>query len=339
MDDPKGKPMSDGSKVELTLSPKLMVPAFASRPEVAERPRAKAEAPVFTAVTGTFRPRLAYRRWKARAFFLLVVGAVTIGILSLGLLLMEVFLGGFDSLSWSFLTSFPSRFAVKAGLYSALIGSIWTMALTAAMSVPLGVGAALYLEEYAKRGKLSNFIEINIANLAGVPSIIYGLLGLVVFVRGFMLGRSVIAGALTLTLLILPVIIVASREALRGVPTSIRQAAYALGATKWQTLWAHVLPAATPGILTGVILSLSRAMGETAPLIVVGAVAYVAFTPDSLTSAFTVLPIQIYDWTSRPQEAFHGLAAAGILVLLAVLLSLNAVAIVIRNRYQRKYRW
>jgi phosphate transport system permease protein len=276
---------------------------------------------------------------KARLFHGLVAGAVTLGILSLCVLLLEVFLQGFGSLNWGFLTSFPSRFAEKAGLWSALIGSLWTMALTAAFSVPLGVGAALYLEEYAKRGKLSHFIEINIANLAGVPSIIYGLLGLVVFVRQMSLGRSVIAGALTLTLLILPVIIVASREALRGVPTSIRQAAYALGATKWQTLWAHVLPAATPGILTGVILSLSRAMGETAPLIVVGAVAYVAFTPDGLTSAFTVLPIQIYDWTSRPQEAFHGLAAAGILVLLVVLLSLNAVAIVIRNRYQRKFRW
>ncbi len=338
--------MSDGSKVELTLTPRILFKALPQRPHAARESEVAVTVPVvkqekiqLTATNGQFRPRLGWRRFKARVFSLVVAGAVTLGILSLCFLMMEVFLQGGESLSWSFLTSFPSRFPEKAGLYSAFVGTLWSMALTALFSVPLGVGAALYLEEYVKRGRLSQFIEINIANLAGVPSIIYGLLGLVVFVRLASLGRSVIAGSLTLTLLILPVIIVASREALRGVPTAIRQAAYALGATKWQTLWAHVLPAATPGILTGVILSLSRAMGETAPLIVIGAVAYVAFLPDGLTSAFTVLPIQIYDWTSRPQESFHALAAGGILVLLVVLLSMNAVAIVIRNRYQRKFRW
>ncbi len=329
-------------KAELIFIPKFVHPLFSqSAATISTQINARVKPQIDTSPTpeGTYRPRLAWRRVKARLFYLTVAGAVTIGVLSLAVLLMQIFLQGFSSVSWGLLVNFPSRFAEKAGLYSALMGSLWTMGLTALFSVPLGVGAALYLEEYAKRGKLSQLIEVNIANLAGVPSILYGLLGLVVFVRLCGMGRSVIAGALTLTLLILPVIIVAAREALKGVPTSIRQAAYALGATKWQTLWAHVLPAATPGILTGVILSLSRAMGETAPLIVIGAVAYVAFIPDGPLSAFTVLPIQIYDWTSRPQEAFHGLAAAGIVVLLGVLLTMNAVAIVIRNRYQRKYRW
>ncbi|MCB0405616.1 MAG: phosphate ABC transporter permease PstA, partial [Bdellovibrionales bacterium] len=195
------------------------------------------------------------------------------------------------------------------------------------------------LEEYAKKTKFGSFIEINISNLAGVPSIIYGLLGLVVFVRTFAFGRSVVSGALTMSLLILPIIIVSAREALKTVPNTIREAAYALGATKWQAIRAHVLPSALPGILTGVILSLSRAIGETAPLIMVGAVAYVAFIPDGLSSAFTVLPIQIYDWASRPQESFHQLAAAGILVLLCLLLTMNAAAILIRNHYQRKLKW
>ncbi|MCB0418682.1 MAG: phosphate ABC transporter permease PstA, partial [Bdellovibrionales bacterium] len=227
----------------------------------------------------------------------------------------------------------------RAGIWSAIWGSLWVITCTSCIAIPLGIGAAVYLEEYAKKTKIGSFIEINISNLAGVPSIIYGLLGLVVFVRTFGFGRSVISGALTMSLLILPIIIVAAREALKTVPNTIREAAYALGATKWQAIRAHVLPAALPGILTGVILSLSRAIGETAPLIMVGAVAYVAFIPDSLSSAFTVLPIQIYDWASRPQESFHQLAAAGILVLLGLLLTMNAAAILIRNHYQRKLKW
>lgn len=290
-------------------------------------------------VSGDFNPRLGFRRLKAQAFAGLLISAVCLGVASLFVLLGEVVVEGGSRVSWEFLTGFPSRFAHRAGLYSALMGSVWVLGFTALFSIPIGVGAALYLEEYSRKGKLASFIEINISNLAGVPSIIYGLLGLVVFVRTFSLERSVLAGSLTLSLLILPVIIVASREALKAVPQSIRHAAYALGATRWQAIRAHVLPAALPGIMTGVILALSRALGETAPLIVVGAVAYIAFVPEGPFSAFTVLPMQIYDWTGRPQESFHEIAAAGILVLLVVLLSMNAVAIFLRNHFQKKYRW
>jgi len=208
--------------------------------------------------------------------------------------------------------------------------------LTAVLAVPIGIAAAIYLEEYGKSGRLSRLIEVNISNLAGVPSIIYGLLGLALFVRMLGLGRSVIAGAATLALLVLPVVILSTREALRAVPPSIREASLALGATKWQTIWFQVLPIAMPGVLTGLILALSRAIGETAPLITIGALTYVPFAPDSLWSPFTVLPIQIFNWLSRPQEAFAQNASAGIIVLLLVLLGMNAVAIVLRDRYQRR---
>jgi len=211
--------------------------------------------------------------------------------------------------------------------------------LTALLSVPLGVGAAVYLEEYATPSRATRILEVNLANLAGVPSIIYGMLGLAVFVRSFGMGRSVLAGALTMSLLILPVIVVASREAIRTVPSSLRQAAFALGATRWQAVRHHVLPAALPGILTGVILAMSRAIGETAPLVVVGALAYVAFVPSHPMDDFTVLPIQIFHWASRPQPEFHALAAAGIIVLLAVLLLMNATAVWIRNRARRNPLW
>jgi phosphate transport system permease protein len=210
------------------------------------------------------------------------------------------------------------------------------MALTAAMAVPLGIGAALFLEEYGGTGRWSRLIEVNIANLAGVPSIIYGLLGLGLFVRAMGMGRSVLAGAATLALLVLPVVILSTREALRTVPKSLREGSYALGATKLQTIWHQVLPSAFPGILTGLILAFSRAIGETAPLIVIGALAYVSFTPDGIWSPFTVLPIQIYNWVSRPEAAFQTNAAAGIIVLLFLLLSMNAVAIVLRDRLQRR---
>jgi phosphate transport system permease protein len=238
-----------------------------------------------------------------------------------------------------FFTNFPSNLypREKAGIKHALHGTVWLIVLTGLIAVPLGVSAAVYLQEYARENRLTRFIHLNISNLAGVPSIVYGILGLAVFVRTMALGRSVIAGALTMSLLILPVIIIAARESLSAVPNSIRLAAYALGATRWQVVRHHVLPAAVPGIMTGIILSLSRAIGEAAPLIMLGALNYMAFVPTGLTSPFTVLPIQIFEWTSRPQPEFHHLAAAAIIVLLAVLLTMNAVAIGIRM-YQQKDR-
>lgn len=262
---------------------------------------------------------------------------VVLALIALGALLFDVLADGLDRLSLDFLTSFPSRRAERAGIYPALIGSLYVMALTAALGIPLGVGAAVYLEEYAAPTRLSRFIEINISNLAGVPSVIYGLLGLGLFVRALGMGRSVLAGSATLALLVLPVVILSTREALRAVPKSLREGSYALGATRWQTVWHQVLPAALPGILTGLILALSRAIGETAPLITIGAVAYLPFVPDSLSSPFTVLPLQIFNWVSRPQAAFAENAAAGIIVLLILLLTMNAVAIVLRDRFQRAH--
>ena len=211
--------------------------------------------------------------------------------------------------------------------------------MIAVIAIPIGVGAAVYLEEFAADTKMRRIIDVNIANLAGVPSIVYGMLGLMLFVRGLALGRSILAGALTMSLLILPVIIVTAREALKTVPSGVRQAALGLGATKWQTVRAHVLPAALPGILTGVILSLSRAVGETAPLLMVGALSYMAFIPGSPMDDFTVLPIQIFNWSSRPQDGFRVAAAAAIIVLLAILLTVNALAIITRTRFQRKMQW
>jgi phosphate transport system permease protein len=266
---------------------------------------------------------------------LLVLVAALAG---LGLLVADVWRDGAGRLSWTFLTTFPSRRAEQAGIYHAVVGSLYVIALTALLALPVGVAAAIYLEEYGGRSRLARLIEINIANLAAVPSIIYGLLGLGLFVRALGLGRSVLAGAATLALLALPVVILSTREALRTVPSSIREGSYALGATKWQTIWYQVLPMALPGILTGLILALSRAIGETAPLITIGALTYIPFAPDSVWSAFTVLPIQIFNWVSRPQAAFKENAAAGILVLLALLLTMNAVAVVLRDRYQRKGR-
>jgi phosphate transport system permease protein len=256
---------------------------------------------------------------------------------SLAALLYEVVANGWERLSWQFLTSYPSRRAGEAGIYPALIGTLYVITVTTALALPVGIAAAVYLEEYGAVGWFSRLIEINIANLAGVPSIIYGLLGLGLFVRTLGLGRSVLAGAATLALLVLPTVILSTREALRTVPKTIREASYALGATKWQTTWFQVLPAAMPGILTGLILALSRAIGETAPLITIGALTYVPFAPDSLWSPFTVLPIQIFNWLSRPQAAFGENAAAGIIILLGALLAMNAVAIVLRDRLQRRW--
>lgn len=278
------------------------------------------------------------RKLRGTLFAVACGASCLVGVALLGVLIWDVLDTGLSRLTWDFLNGFPSRKANNAGIKAALFGSLWILGLTTLMAVPLGVAAAVYLEEYAKPSRWTQVLEINIANLAGVPSIVYGLLGLTLFVRGLGLGQSIISGALTLTLLVLPVIILSSREALRAVPRSIRLAAYAVGGTKWQTTRHHVLPAALPGILTGIILSISRAIGESAPLIMMGALTYVAFVPVKPTDGFTVLPIQIFNWASRPQPAFHEVAAAGIIVLLAVLLTMNAAAILIRNRFQRYKR-
>jgi phosphate transport system permease protein len=282
---------------------------------------------------------LGRRKAHGRVFHATCFALTAAGVVLLAVLLERIWQEGSGWLDLQFLGSFPSRFPEKAGVLSAMLGSLWLMGLTAAISIPVGVGAAVYLEEFAPHNRWTRVLEVNLANLAGVPSIIYGILGLAVFVRGMGLGPSLLAGALTMTLLILPVIIVAAREAIRTVPEGFRHAAYALGATKWETVRHHVLPAAVPGILTGIILALSRAMGEAAPLVVVGAFAYVAFVPNGPMDDFTALPIQIFNWASRPQTEFHALAAAAIVVLLAMLLLMNATAVWVRQRSRRNRPW
>lgn len=259
-------------------------------------------------------------------------------VLILIILLWHIISEGFDWLSVNLFTNFQSRFPHKAGVKAGICGTLWLISLTAVFSIPVGVASALFLEEYGVKGKIGKLIEINIANLAGVPSIVYGLLGLAVFVRMLYFEHSLLSGGLTLSLLIMPVIIVATRESIKAVPNSIRYAAYALGAGQWQVVFSHVLPIATSGILTGVILALSRAIGETAPLIIIGALGYVAFIPESPMDEFTILPMQIYGWASRPQPDFHSLAAGGIIVLLTVMISMNFIAVVIRNRSQKRNR-
>jgi phosphate transport system permease protein len=279
---------------------------------------------------------LTAHRWTERVFKLTAVATLLIALGTLAALLIDALIDGVGRLNWQFLTSFPSRKPEQAGILSALAGTTYMMILTAAFALPMGVGAAIYLEEYARRHWFSRVIEVNIANLAGVPSIIYGLLGLELFVRAMGLGRSLLAGALTMALLVLPIIIISAREALRAVPPSILEASYALGASRWQTIWNQVLPLAFPGILTGSILAFSRAIGEAAPLITMGALTYVAFLPDGLLAPFTALPIQIFNWVSRPQKGFFTAAAAGIIVLLVVLLLMNALAVYLRQRYQKR---
>jgi phosphate transport system permease protein len=276
------------------------------------------------------------RKHADAVFRLAAMMTLVIALAALGALVYDVFTDGFARLNWSFLTNIASRRAEEAGVYHAMMGTIWVIALTGVLALPIGVAAAIYLEEYGSRSRTARFIELNIANLAAVPSIIYGLLGLGLFVRLLGMGQSVFAGAATLALLALPVVILSTREALRTVPNSIREGSYALGATKWQTIWHQVLPMALPGVLTGLILALSRAIGETAPLITIGALTYIPFAPDTVWSKFTVLPIQIFNWVSRPQAEFKANAAAGILVLLALLLSMNAIAIIVRDRQQRR---
>ncbi len=273
---------------------------------------------------------------KGKIFKFIIAVATFIGIASLIILLYSVFIDTIGWLDLQFITSAPSRFPEKAGIYPALVGSIFLIGLVALFSFPLGVGTAIYLEEYGKDSRIKNIIETNISNLAAVPSVVYGLLGLALFYRFFSFGRSLLTGALTLTLLILPITIVSAQEAIRSVPDSLRDASYGMGATTWQTIRNVVLPEAIPGIMTGTILSLSRAIGETAPLIMIGAATSMYSPPDGLLSLFSAMPIQIYAWVGQPQQAFQqGVAAAGITVLLIVLLSMNSIAIYIRNKYSR----
>ncbi|MDX1567077.1 MAG: phosphate ABC transporter permease PstA [Longimicrobiales bacterium] len=288
-----------------------------------------------TLLAGT-SPRGRRRRLVGSVFHVVSAMATLVGVVVLVTLLVDVVVDGIAVLDMQFLTSFPSRFPERAGIKASIWGSVWILGLTALISFPLSVGAAIYLEEYAPRNRVTRTIQTNIANLAGVPSIVYGILGLALFVRFLSLERSVISGALTLSLLILPVMIMAAQEAIRAVPDTIRQAAYGLGATKWQVVRSQVLPMAIPGILTGTILALSRAVGETAPLIMIGALTFIAFTPQGIMDPFTVLPIQIFNWVSRPQDEFRALAAGAIIVLLVLLLTMNAAAIILRNRYQKR---
>lgn len=276
------------------------------------------------------------RFWTERKLKVVCLIALLLPLLLLLVLFGTAIVQSLPRLSWDFITSYPSRRATSAGILPALVGTTYLMGLTAGLAIPVGLGAAIYLEEYAKPGRVTSFIELNIANLAGVPSIIYGLLGLEIFVRTLGMGRSLLAGAATLALLLLPMVIMVSREALRTVPRHYREAALALGATPWQAIRTVVIPTCVPGIITGIILSLARAIGETAPLITIGALTYVAFVPDSLQSEFTALPIQIFNWVSRPQSAFHVNAAAGIVVLLGLMLVLNGTAIWLRIRMTKR---
>ena len=287
-------------------------------------------------LTQTEFARLKQRRvWKGRAFYALCLLGVCIALAMLGVLLIYLGYQGFSRVNWDFITSYPSSSPERAGIYPALLGSIYVVGLAGITSFVLGVAAAVYLEEYAQRSRFAQLARINIANLAGVPSIVYGLLGLEIFARMLGLGPSVLAGGFTLALLVLPIVIVASSEAIRAVPSSLREGGFGLGATRWQVVRHLVLPQAFPGILTSVILAVSRAIGETAPLIFMAA-AYVSFAPDGPLSRFTVLPIQIFEWVKKPQEGFHEAAAAAIIVLLVVLLAMNALAVFLRNKFQNR---
>ncbi|KXG78425.1 Phosphate transport system permease protein PstA [Fervidicola ferrireducens] len=282
----------------------------------------------------SFFPNLEGRKRLDLIFKWIFFSANLVGLLVLLVLAVKIVLDSWGWLDVQFITSFPSRFPEKAGILPAIYGTVYLMIITALFAIPTGIAAAIFLEEYAKKSKFLSLIQINIYNLAGIPSIVYGILGLTVFVRWLNLGRSLLAGGLTMGLLVLPVVIVTAQEAIRAVPESLRHAAYALGATKWQTVRYVVLPSALPGMLTGIILALSRAIGETAPLIPIGALTFIRTIPKSPLDSFTVLPIQIYNWTSRPQDDFRAIAAAGIVVLLAVLICMNSAAIFLRNKYQ-----
>jgi len=275
-------------------------------------------------------------RYKDTAFKIWAIACTFVGLLLLLIFLGNILIEGISRIDWDFITALPSRKAERAGIWTALMGSVWVLILTCIIALPIGIAAAIYLEEYTKKNRLSNLLEINIANLAGVPSIIYGLLGLEIFVRIMALGASVLAGSLTLALLVLPIVIVSTREAIKAVPNSIREASYALGASKWQTVRYQLLPASSGGIITGVLLALSRAVGETAPLIVIGALAYVPFAPETPMDVFSVLPIQIFHWISRPQHGFIENAAAAIIILLFITFVMNGIAVYFRNKWQKK---
>lgn len=284
----------------------------------------------------TNKQQIVNRRRTDFSLHIVFLAATSVGMLALMALLIDIIISGSSFISWKLFFNYPSRFPAESGIKSAIVGTAYMVAIMAPLAFFLGVGAATYLEEYAKKNRWTRLVQLNISTLAGVPSIVYGILGLTLFVRGLGFDRSLLSGALTMTLLVLPIIIVASQEAIRAVPRSRRDASFALGATKWQTVSGAVMPSAIPGILTGVILALSRAIGETAPLVMIGALTYVAFLPESVFDQFTVIPIQVFNWVSRPQEAFHHLAAAGIIVLMTILLLMNITAVIIRNKYQKK---
>lgn len=288
---------------------------------------------------GEFKPRVSSRQTVGKIWRGVFFGSTAIAIVLLGMLLWSIVQPGWEWLSWNLITNPPSRHADRAGMNPAIWGSVWIVLGSGFMSFVLGLGTAIYLEEYAARGRFNDFIQTNISNLAGVPSVVYGLLGLVLFVDWMAMGRSLLAGVFTMALLILPVVVISSREAIRAVPSSLREASYGLGATRWQTVQNHVLPAAFPGILTGIILAMSRAIGETAPLLVVGGASQVLFRPDSPFSTFMVMPLQIYNWTGRPQAEFEHLAAAAIIVLMVILLLMNSLAIGLRQHFSKKAKW
>lgn len=300
----------------------------------------------------TIPQRIRKNKFYNEIFAVLGLLSLLVCLFFLAVLLVDLVIDGYPRLNYRFLTSFPSRFPEEAGILAAWVGSALVILLTAAFAIPLGVGAGIYLEEYAKKNWVTDIIEINIANLAGVPSIVYGLLALGVFVHILRLGDSILTGGLTLALLILPMVIMATREAIRAIPNSIREASYALGATKWQTISNHILPYSTGGILTGIIIGLSRAIGETAPLITIGALTFIAFLPSSPVTAefpfislrwvmdpFTILPIQMFNWVSRPQAGFQVNAAAAGVVLMLLSLAMNGLAIYVRWRYRKKIKW
>jgi len=280
--------------------------------------------------------RILINQLKDKTFLAVGILSTLIGLILLAIFIGDILIEGLPRIGWKFITSLPSRVPEKAGIYTAMMGSVWILLLTTMIAFPIGVGAGIYLEEYGKKSRLAKLLEINISNLAGVPSIIYGLLGLEIFARIMNLGSSILAGSMTLALLILPIIIVATRESIKAVPQSLRDASYAMGASKWQTIFHQVLPASFGGILTGIILALSRAVGEAAPLIVVGALAYVPFAPKSPMDEFSILPIQIFNWISRPQHGFIVNAAAAIIILLIITFAMNGIAIYLRNRWQKR---
>lgn len=286
---------------------------------------------------GQRMPLLA-RPWVEVAFRTLALAAIVLAFFVLVVLLERLISDGWEKVNWDFLTSFPSRVPGRAGIAAALAGTVGLLIITIAFALPVGVGAAIYLEEYSRDSRWNRILELCLANLAGVPSILYGLLGLQLFARGLGFGRSILAGGLTLALLVLPIVIIACREAIRNVPRAYRDGAIALGASRWQVTWTQVLPVALPGILTGCILAFSRAVGETAPLVTLGALTYVAFLPDSLLSEFTALPIQTFNWLSRPQSSFHVNAAGAIIVLLIVMVIMNATAIILRAKLERRQK-